>query len=106
MTLTFTHYIFGESMPIYEYHCEENGQTIEVVHPMADRFSTWGELCEYSRRDLGDTDGSAEVKRLVGGGNATMDPVTASKQLKAAGAASTSLSGTKGMAAPPRTNKF
>jgi predicted nucleic acid-binding Zn ribbon protein len=93
-------------MPIYEYHCEANGQTIEVVHPMADRFSTWGELCEYSGRDLGDTDSGAEVKRLVGGGNATMDPVTASKQLKAAGAASTSLSGTKGMAAPPRTNKF
>ncbi len=92
-------------MPIYEYHCEANGQTIELVHPMATRFSTWGELCDYTERDLGETESSAEVKRLVGGGNATMDPVTTSKTLKAAGAASTNLA-SKGMAAPLRTNKF
>jgi hypothetical protein len=93
-------------MPIYEYQCKANGRTVEVVHRMAVRFSTWQELCEHAQIVLGDTPSDAEVVRLVGGGNATMNPLTTSKFLKAAGAASTSLSGTRGMAAPARTNKF
>ncbi|MDG2302125.1 MAG: zinc ribbon domain-containing protein [Gammaproteobacteria bacterium] len=93
-------------LPIYEYQCKANGRTVEVVHRMADRFSSWQELCEHAQIGLGDTPGDSEVVRLVGGGNATMAPVTTSKQLKAAGTASTSLSGSRGMAAPARTNKF
>ncbi|MGH8290817.1 MAG: hypothetical protein ACREV7_17690 [Steroidobacteraceae bacterium] len=33
-------------MPTYEYRCEANGRVLEVRHNMAERLSSWGELCE------------------------------------------------------------
>jgi CO dehydrogenase nickel-insertion accessory protein CooC1 len=34
----------SKQMPYYEYHCEENGETLEVRHSMNDHVATWGEL--------------------------------------------------------------
>ena len=33
-------------MPTYEYYCEENNQTVDVIHGMDDSIETWGELCQ------------------------------------------------------------
>ncbi|MEC9248527.1 MAG: zinc ribbon domain-containing protein [Pseudomonadota bacterium] len=93
-------------MPLYDYYCEKNGITMEVVHGMSLRFETWGQLCEHANLDLGDTPPDAPVERLVGGGSAVNAPVTPSKALKSYGKASTSLKNTPAMAAPPRTSKF
>ena len=40
-------------MPLYEYRCEANGEIVEVVHRMADKFTTWGQVCEHMKRDAG-----------------------------------------------------
>ena len=55
-------------MPLYDYYCERNGETIEIVHRMSLRFETWGQLCEYAKLDLGGTSPDEPVERLVGGG--------------------------------------
>jgi hypothetical protein len=52
-------------MPVYEYHCAENGKTIEINHPVRAKIRTWGELCYAARIDLGDTDPMAPVKRII-----------------------------------------
>ena len=52
-------------MPLYEYHCEANGETIEVSHPMDAELSIWGELCYVARIPLGDTDPNAPVRRVM-----------------------------------------
>ena len=93
-------------MPLYDYFCEENGVTLEVVHGMSQRFETWGQLCEYAKAELGDTPADTPVQRLIGGGSAVNAPVTPSKSLRSYGQASTSLKNTPAMAAPPRTGKF
>lgn len=95
----------GDNMPLYDYHCPSNGQTIEVVHGISKRFETWGELCEYAKLELGDTPADSPVQRLVGSGSATNMAATTSKQLKAHGEASKSLKHGP-MAAPMRTTKF
>lgn len=92
-------------MPMYDYHCEANGRTVEVVHGMSMRLETWGDLCEYARLDLGDTPADSPIKRLVGGGSATNAPVTPSKQSKRWGEESKSLKHGP-MAAPPRTKNW
>ena len=33
------------AMPTYEYYCESNDQTIEVLHGMNESLTTWGEVC-------------------------------------------------------------
>ena len=93
-------------MPLYDYYCEANDRTIEVVHGMSQRFETWGELCGYANLDLGDTPPESSVERLVGGGSAVNAPVTPSKALKSYGKASTNLKNTPAMAAPMRSGKF
>ena len=55
-------------MPTYEYHCPENGKTIEVWHRMNHSVASWGELCELAAIDPGETQGSSPVKRLISGG--------------------------------------
>jgi hypothetical protein len=40
---------------MYEYQCEANGQVIEVVHRMSERFTTWGQVCAHMGREPGDT---------------------------------------------------
>ncbi len=52
-------------MPLYEYHCDANGQTVEVVHPMNAVLSIWGEVCYVAQIPLGDTDPSAPVRRVM-----------------------------------------
>ena len=78
-------------MPLYEYLCEANGQVVEVVHRMSERFSTWGEVCAHMGREVGDTAADAPVRKLVGGGSQTNAPGTLKKQLAADGKASTTL---------------
>ena len=92
-------------MPLYDYHCPSNGQTIEVAHSMSFRFSTWGELCEFAQLEPGDTPAEAPVNRLVGGGSATNAGNTIAKTYKAHGEASKTLNHGP-MAAPMRTSKF
>lgn len=55
-------------MPTYEYHCPENGKTVEVWHRMNHLISSWGELCDLAAIDPGDTQPSSPVNRLISGG--------------------------------------
>jgi predicted nucleic acid-binding Zn ribbon protein len=52
-------------MPIYEYVCEANGETVEVKHGMDFVIRNWGELCFAAQRPLGETDFEAPVRKLV-----------------------------------------
>jgi hypothetical protein len=52
-------------MPVYYYHCDENGRTVEVEHTIKAKLSTWGEVCFVAQLPLGDTDPLAPVVRLV-----------------------------------------
>jgi len=52
-------------MPRYDYYCDDNGITIEVVHPMSDKVKTWGELCALTGLEQGKTDADAPVKRVI-----------------------------------------
>ncbi len=55
-------------MPIYEYRCATNGRVVEVQHKMAERLSTWGELCERAGIPPGHTDAAAPVEKLISAG--------------------------------------
>tara|TARA_Y100000588_G_C13580370_1_gene638457 strand:+ start:195 stop:533 length:339 start_codon:yes stop_codon:yes gene_type:complete len=51
-------------MPRYDYHCDRNGETIEVTHPSGMELCTWGELCYAAQYPLGDTDPQATVRKV------------------------------------------
>jgi predicted nucleic acid-binding Zn ribbon protein len=53
-------------MPTYDYHCPANGRVVEVSHKMADRLTTWGELCRHAGIPLDGTSGRARVEKLLG----------------------------------------
>ena len=55
-------------MPTYDYRCNDNGQIVEVKHPMSDRLRTWGELCALVGIDPGETSADAPVEKLITGG--------------------------------------
>ena len=55
-------------MPTYDYRCSENGQVVEVKHPMSDRLQTWGELCALAGIEPGNTPANAPVEKLITGG--------------------------------------
>lgn len=55
-------------MPTYEYRCEANGRLVEVRHNMAERLSTWGELCERAGIPPGKTDPAMPVEKLISAG--------------------------------------
>lgn len=55
-------------MPTYDYFCEANGQVLEVKHSMGEELKTWGELCERSGIDTGNTATEAPVQKLATGG--------------------------------------
>lgn len=55
-------------MPTYEYRCEANGRVLEVRHNMAERVSSWGELCERAGVSPGKTDPAAPVEKLISAG--------------------------------------
>ncbi len=52
-------------MPAYDYHCEENGMTVEVYHSIDTVIHTWGEVCYIAQISLGDTDPMAPVKKVI-----------------------------------------
>ena len=52
-------------MPRYDYFCEQNQRTIEVVHPIARKLQTWGEVCELAGIDAGDVSAEAPVTRII-----------------------------------------
>lgn len=52
-------------MPIYDYLCEENNQTIEVLQRMNDTIKTWGELCDKAGIEPGDTPIDSPVARVI-----------------------------------------
>ena len=52
-------------MPVYEYYCEANDRTVEVVHPVATKLGIWGEVCFVAQIPLGDTDPEAPVRRVI-----------------------------------------
>jgi len=29
-------------MPTYDYRCDANGKTVEVIHRMSEQLNTWG----------------------------------------------------------------
>jgi hypothetical protein len=51
-------------MPVYEYHCKDNGRTVDVSHPMKVKLETWGELCFAAQIPLADTDPLASIARI------------------------------------------
>ncbi|MDZ4688610.1 MAG: hypothetical protein SH850_26350 [Planctomycetaceae bacterium] len=55
-------------MITYQYHCPNNGQTLEVQHGMKERLATWGELCQRAGAELNGTPETAAVERLISGG--------------------------------------
>lgn len=56
-------------MPTYDYRCETNGRTVEVMHRMSEQLKTWGELCEKAGIEAGDTPADSPVMRMATGGN-------------------------------------
>ncbi|MBT6282818.1 MAG: zinc ribbon domain-containing protein [Phycisphaerae bacterium] len=52
-------------MPTYEYYCEENGRTIEVLHGMNDSVNTWEELCKIAGIDCEDVPKDTSVERKL-----------------------------------------
>lgn len=53
-------------MPFYDYYCEANGRTVEVMHSMDVRLSTWGEVCQSAGIEQGSLPATTSVTRLVG----------------------------------------
>ncbi len=53
-------------MPTYDYTCEANGRTVEVMHAMSVTLKTWGQVCEEAELDLGDTPPDAPVSKGLG----------------------------------------
>lgn len=52
-------------MPVYDYFCPNNNQTVEVWHRMNQEVKTWGELCQLAKYELGETPADAPVRRLL-----------------------------------------
>jgi hypothetical protein len=71
-------------MPTYDYHCAKNRQTVTVQHGMKEAISTWGELCQRTQAQPGDTPLDAPVERVISGGIALPIP-SAIPQLPMAG---------------------
>lgn len=52
-------------MPRYDYRCDDNGRTVEVIHSINERMTTWGELCARAGIEPGDTDIHAAVRKVI-----------------------------------------
>jgi hypothetical protein len=52
-------------MPTYEYYCESNDQTVEVLHGMNESLTTWGEVCACAGIDLQFTSEDAVVQKKL-----------------------------------------
>jgi hypothetical protein len=55
-------------MPLYDYYCSANGQTVEVRHGMLESVETWGDVCELAGLEQGVTAAEAPVERKVSAG--------------------------------------
>ena len=53
-------------MPTYDYYCPANNQKLEVLHGMAEKVETWGELCRVAGRSPGETPPETPVRKLIG----------------------------------------
>ena len=52
-------------MPSYDYYCDENDQTIEVVHSIDEILQYWAEVCYVAQIPLGNTDPHAPVRKVI-----------------------------------------
>ena len=52
-------------MPTYEYFCQANHLTVEVLHNMDDVLETWGDVCRCAEIDVGDTPIHATVEKKL-----------------------------------------
>jgi len=52
-------------MPTYEYFCNSNNQSVEVLHSMNTALSTWGELCDCAGIDTGTTSPQASIEKKL-----------------------------------------
>ena len=52
-------------MPVYDYFCEANGQTVTVKHRIEVELTTWGELCYAAQYPMGDTEFLTPVRRVI-----------------------------------------
>lgn len=55
-------------MPKYDYTCPANGRTIEVMHRMSERLTTWGELCARAGIAPGATPAESPVEKVLRAG--------------------------------------
>ena len=55
----------SQFMPVYEYRCDENGRTVDVLHAMDVELTTWFEVCYVAQIPIGDTDPMAPVRRIL-----------------------------------------
>ncbi|MGB3403383.1 MAG: zinc ribbon domain-containing protein [Microcoleaceae cyanobacterium] len=56
-------------MPIYDYFCPSNNQTVEVMHSMSQTVQTWGDVCQLANCELEGTPENAPVRRLLSAPN-------------------------------------
>lgn len=52
-------------MPRYDYHCDDNGLTVEVVHRIGQQIETWEQVCKLAGIDPGATDPSSPVRKVI-----------------------------------------
>ena len=52
-------------MPTYDYRCETTGEIFEVKHPMSEKLTSWGELCEKADLPLGEVAADSPVTRVL-----------------------------------------
>jgi len=70
-------------MPAYDYFCETNGRTVEVVHTINASLNTWGEVCYVAQIPLGDTDPLSPVRKVLSAPAISIP--TSNSELKSAG---------------------
>lgn len=52
-------------MPVYDYLCEANGQTVAVRHSIDTELTTWGEVCYAAQIAMGETEFLAPVRKVL-----------------------------------------
>ena len=52
-------------MARYDYYCDANGQTVEVVHSIYALVSSWGDLCQLASIGLGETGEEEPVRKII-----------------------------------------
>jgi hypothetical protein len=55
-------------MPTYDYQCASNRKIVSVQHGMKESIATWGELCNRTQDEPGDTPLDTPVERVISGG--------------------------------------